>query len=176
MIPPYEEMLFQMVVAKITDRSVKLQAACEAVLGQQESRHEQIHELQGHARSIQKMIETINSSLTAFSESLSRDPIDNSIDLFKELQKHSRILYATVNKIPVVRKTNHALACVRKTTEHLAYGSSGSELLSLEAAESIPQEHSEENKEERKEEKKEEIREDEQEGFIENCDSENDDA
>lgn len=91
----------------------------ETILSQQETKNPEVGNCQKIARDIQEAVTNLNNSVSAFSGSLSVNPIRDSPELFKTVQKDSKTLGSLISSFPYISKTNYATGVILESTRML---------------------------------------------------------
>ncbi|CAL2043410.1 unnamed protein product [Caenorhabditis brenneri] len=116
------------ITVDVSSKLEELRICASSVTEQQETKNEKATECHKAARAIDDAIITLQKSLRKFRGSLEDEIIEESVDLYKKVEKACKDLGIAVTSMPAVSRSNHAITQILNYTEEIVIRTSSSEL------------------------------------------------
>lgn len=127
---------FQTSLRRIKEKLNNLKYSARTIRDQDESENVNVAKCHEVALYIQEEASPLEQAIFRFESSLEFDPIENSIELYDEIHRLNASLYKTVNSLPLVSRSYHAITEISRSTARAVLNADNSKL-SIQQSETV---------------------------------------
>lgn len=121
---------------RIKEKLNNLKYSARTIRDQDESENVNVAKCHEVALYIQEEASPLEQAIFRFESSLEFDPIENSIELYDEIHRLNASLYKTVNSLPLVSRSYHAITEISRSTARAVLNADNSKL-SIQQSETV---------------------------------------